>query len=81
MSFWHREGCQIYSIKLQDSQFNFCCCLGFWVGFCCFNFYCHIDNFNVVLISGVHQSESVIQIYISTLFKILFPDRSLQSIK
>ena len=37
--------------------------------------------YNVVLVSGVQQSESVIHIHISTLFKILFPHRSLKSIE
>ena len=37
--------------------------------------------YNVVLVSAVQQSESVIHIHISTLFKILFPYRSLQSIE
>ena len=36
---------------------------------------------NVVLVSGVQHSESVIQAHISTLFKILFPYRSLQSME
>ena len=35
--------------------------------------------YNVVLVSGVQQSESVIYIHISTLFQILFPYRPLQS--
>ena len=34
-----------------------------------------------MLVSGVQQSESVIQIQISTLFQILFPYRPLQSIE
>ena len=33
-----------------------------------------------MLVSDVKPSNSVIQMYISTLFKILFPHRSLQSI-
>ena len=37
--------------------------------------------YNVVLVSGVQQSESVIHIHISTLFQILFPYRSLQRIE
>ena len=37
--------------------------------------------YNVVLVSAVQQSESVIHIPISTLFQILFPYRSLQSIE
>ena len=37
--------------------------------------------YNVVLVSAVQQSESVIHIHISTLFQILFPSRSLQSIE
>ena len=36
---------------------------------------------NVVLVSGVQQSDSVIRIYLSILFQILFPFRLLQSIK
>ena len=36
---------------------------------------------NVVFISAVQLSESIIYIHISTLFKILFPYRSLQSIE
>ena len=35
---------------------------------------------NVVLVSAVEQSESVIHRHTCTLFKILFPHRSLQSI-
>ena len=37
--------------------------------------------YNVVLVSAVQQSESVIHIHISTLFQILFPYGSLQSIE
>ena len=37
--------------------------------------------YNVALVSAVQQSESVIHIHISTLFQILFPYRSLQSIE
>ena len=37
--------------------------------------------YNVVLVSGVQQSESVMHIHIPTLFEILFPCRSLQSIE
>ena len=37
--------------------------------------------FDVVLVSAVQQSESVIHTYISTLFQILFPYRPLQSIE
>ena len=33
--------------------------------------------YNVVLVSGIQQSESVIHIHIFTLFKILFPYRPL----
>lgn len=36
---------------------------------------------NIVLISGIQQSESVIYIHISTLFWIIFPYRSLQGIE
>ena len=37
--------------------------------------------YNVLLVSGVQQSESVIYIYIYPLFfEILFPDRPLQKI-
>ena len=35
--------------------------------------------YNVVLVSGAQQSESVIHMHISTLFQILFPYRPLQS--
>ena len=37
--------------------------------------------YNVVLVSAVQQSESVIHMHISTLFQILFPYRSLESIE
>jgi len=37
--------------------------------------------YNVVLVSGVQPSESVIHVLISTVFKILFPYGSLQSIE
>ena len=37
--------------------------------------------YNVVLVSGVPQSESVIHIHISVLFYISFPYRLLQSIE
>ena len=37
--------------------------------------------YNVVLVSGVQQTESIIHIHISTLFQILFPYRPLQSIE
>ena len=37
--------------------------------------------YNVMLVSGVQQSESIIHIHISTLFKILFPYRPLRSIE
>ena len=36
---------------------------------------------NVVLVSGVQQSDSVIHRHVFTLFKILFPFRLLQSIE
>ena len=36
---------------------------------------------NVVLVSGVQQSDSVIHIHISILFQILFPFRLLQNIE
>ena len=36
---------------------------------------------NVVLVSGVQQSNSVMHIHVSILFKILFPFRLLQSIE
>jgi len=36
---------------------------------------------NVVLASGVHQSNSVVLIHVSILFQIVFPIRLLQSIK
>ena len=34
-----------------------------------------------VLVSGIQQSESVIYVHVSTLFKILFPQRTLQSVE
>ena len=37
--------------------------------------------YNVVLVSTIQQSESIIHIHISTLFQILFPNRLLQSIE
>ena len=37
--------------------------------------------YNVVLVSGVQQNESVTHIHIFTLFLILFPHRPLQSIE
>ena len=37
--------------------------------------------YNIVLVSGVHQSESVIHIHTAFLFQILFPYRSLQNIE
>ena len=37
--------------------------------------------YNVVLLSAVQQSETVIHIHISTLVQIPFPYRSLQSIE
>ena len=43
------------------------------------NFYQSIIDYNVVLVSAVQQSESVIHTHISTLFQILFPYRSLES--
>ena len=36
---------------------------------------------NVVLVSGVQQSDSIIHIHVSILFQILFPFRLLQNIK
>ena len=36
---------------------------------------------NVVLVSGVQQSDSVIHIHVTILFKILFPFRLLQNIE
>ena len=36
---------------------------------------------NVVLVSGVQQSDSVIHIHVSILFRILFPFRLLQNIE
>ena len=45
-----------------------------------FNFYWSIVDLQCCFSSGVQQSESVIHIHISTLFQILFPYRSLQSI-
>ena len=37
--------------------------------------------YNVVLVSGVQQSDSVIHTYISIFFQILFPYRLLQNIE
>ena len=37
--------------------------------------------YNVVLVSGVQQSDSVIHIHVSILFQILFPFRLLQSVE
>ena len=37
--------------------------------------------YNVVLVSGVQQNDSIIHIHISILFQIIFPFRLLQSIK
>ena len=37
--------------------------------------------YNVVLVSGVPQSDSVINIHISILFQILFPSKLLQNIE
>ena len=37
--------------------------------------------YNVVLVSAVQQSESVIHLHISILFQILFPHRLLKSIE
>ena len=36
--------------------------------------------YNVVLVSGVQQSDSVMHIHVSILFQILFPFRLLQNI-
>ena len=36
---------------------------------------------NVVLVSGVQQSDSVIHIHVSILFQILFPSKLLQNIE
>ena len=37
--------------------------------------------YNVVLVSGIQQSESVLHIHLSSLFKILFPYMPLQNIE
>ena len=37
--------------------------------------------YNVVLVSSIQQNDSVTHIHVSTLFKIIFPYRSLQSIE
>ena len=37
--------------------------------------------YSIVLVSGVQQSASVIHIYISILFQILFPHKFLQNIE
>ena len=37
--------------------------------------------YNTVLVSGIQQSDSVIHIYVSILFQILFPFRSFQNIE
>ena len=37
--------------------------------------------YNVVLVSGVEQSDSVLHIHITILFQILFPYRLLQNIE
>ena len=44
-------------------------------------FYWSIVIYNVVLVSGVQQSDSVIHIHIFFLFQILFPYRLLQNIE
>ena len=46
-----------------------------------FNFYFILEINNVVLVSGVQQSDSVIHIHVSILFQILFPFRLLQNIE
>lgn len=45
------------------------------------NFHWSVVDLNVVLVSAIAQSESVIHIHISVFFKILFPSRLLQSIE
>ena len=50
---------------------------------CFFNFLFYIGVqliYNVVLVSGIQQSNSVIHMYVSILFQILFPYRLLESI-
>ena len=50
--------------------------LCFWVSFLFYNFLFYIGVwliYNVVLVSGVQQSHSVIHIHVSILFQILFP--------
>ena len=46
-----------------------------------FLFYIGVSIKNVVLVSGVQQSDSVIHIHVSILFQILFPFRLLQNIE
>ena len=54
----------------------------FFSSFKKFLFYIGVELINnVVLVSGVQQSDSVMHIYISILFQILFPFRLLQSIE
>ena len=43
-------------------------------------FYCSIVDFNVMLVSGIQQSESVVYTHVSTPFYIPFPYRSFQII-
>ena len=53
-----------------------------WISFFFFLIFIGVElTYNVVLVSGIQQSESVIHIHISILFQILFPYRSLQSIE
>ena len=37
--------------------------------------------YNIVLVSGIQQSDLIIHVHISVLFQILFPSRLLQSIE
>ena len=45
------------------------------------DFYWRIVDLQCCVVSDVQQSESIIHIHTPTLFKILFPYRSLQSIE
>ena len=56
----------LYPYKISFFKKNF---IGVWL------------IYSIVLLSGVQQGESAIHIHVSTLFQILFPYRSLQSIE
>ena len=61
---------QVLPYSFMDVEQFFCCC---YIGVEFIN--------NVVLVSRVQQSDSVIQIHVCILFQILFPFRLLQSIE